>query len=135
MRRMNDLRNVTVLVTGATSGFGQACAEAFVRQGARVVAVGRRADRLGALAAKLGDRVHPLELDLRDREQTEAALGKLPFPFAQVDVFVNNAGLALGLAIVKKIVLQHGGEIEAGERPGGGASFTIALPLRDVPAA
>jgi len=97
MRRMNDLRNVTVLVTGATSGFGQACAEAFVRQGARVVAVGRRADRLGALAAKLGDRVHPLELDLRDREQTEAALGKLPFPFAQVDVLVNNAGLALGL--------------------------------------
>ncbi len=86
-----------VLVTGASSGFGLACAERFARDGARVVAAGRRADRLHALAARLGDRVLPLKLDVRDRAAVEDALGTLPPAFADVDVLVNNAGLALGL--------------------------------------
>lgn len=78
-----------VLVTGATSGFGDAIARRFVRDGHQVVAVGRRADRLAALAAELG--VRTIELDVRDRDAVAAA------DFGEIDVLVNNAGLALGL--------------------------------------
>jgi 3-hydroxy acid dehydrogenase/malonic semialdehyde reductase len=86
------------LVTGASSGFGDAMAEAFVRAGARVVAAGRRKERLEALAARLGkEQVHPLVLDVSDRAAVEAAVRGLPGPLAAVDVLVNNAGLALGL--------------------------------------
>ncbi len=93
-----QLAGKIALVTGATSGFGEAIAEAFVRSGASVVAAGRRRDRLEALAARLGkDRVHPLPLDVRDRAAVEAAIPALPAPFAAIDVLVNNAGLALGL--------------------------------------
>ena len=90
---------LTVLVTGATSGFGEATAERFARDGARLVVAGRRADRLEALARRLSALapVHPLVLDVRDRPAVEAALAALPAPFAAVDVLVNNAGLALGL--------------------------------------
>ena len=86
------------LVTGATAGFGEAIAEAFVRAGAKVVAAGRRKERLDALVARLGaDRVHPLVLDVRDRAAVEVAVAGLPAAFAAVDVLVNDAGLALGL--------------------------------------
>jgi len=78
-----------VLVTGATSGFGDAIARRFVRDGHRVIATGRRGDRLAALAAELG--VTTLEFDVRDREAVAA------IDFGEVDVLVNNAGLALGL--------------------------------------
>jgi 3-hydroxy acid dehydrogenase/malonic semialdehyde reductase len=92
-----DLTGRIALVTGATAGFGLATAEAFLQAGARVVATGRRADRLGELAARHGDRLHALSLDVRDRAAVEAALRALPAAFAAVDVLVNNAGLALGL--------------------------------------
>jgi 3-hydroxy acid dehydrogenase/malonic semialdehyde reductase len=94
---MTDLQPSVVLVTGATSGFGLACVERFARDGARVVAAGRRRDRLDAVARRLGDRVHPLALDVRDRAAVDAAVRALPPPFAEIDVLVNNAGLALGL--------------------------------------
>jgi 3-hydroxy acid dehydrogenase/malonic semialdehyde reductase len=84
-------------VTGASSGFGAACAEAFARAGSRVVLAGRRADRLRELAGRLGEAALPLELDVRDRAAIEAAVAGLPDDFAAVDVLVNNAGLALGL--------------------------------------
>ena len=92
-----DLATSTVLVTGATSGIGQACAEIFARQGARLVVCGRRLDRLAALAHRLPVPDHPLSFDLRDRPAVEAALASLPEAFARVDVLVNDAGLALGL--------------------------------------
>ena len=89
----------TVLVTGATAGFGEATAERFARDGARLVIAGRRGDRIAALARRLSAQapVHPLTLDVRDRSAVERALATLPADFARVDVLVNNAGLALGL--------------------------------------
>jgi 3-hydroxy acid dehydrogenase/malonic semialdehyde reductase len=92
-----ELSSTTALVTGASSGIGLACAEALAGAGARVVVVGRRGDRLAALAARLGDRAHALRLDVRDKAAIEAALAALPSPFATIDVLVNSAGLALGL--------------------------------------
>ena len=89
-----------VFITGATSGFGAAIARLFAADGAKIVATGRRADRLDALQAELGgpDRVHVACFDIRDRKAAEAAVAALPPAFAEVDVLVNNAGLALGLS-------------------------------------
>ena len=92
-----DLGGRTALVTGATAGFGAACTHALVAAGARVIATGRREDRLRELARRHGDRVHPLALDVRDRAAVDAAIRGLPAPFSAIDVLVNSAGLALGL--------------------------------------
>ncbi|MFC3126803.1 bifunctional NADP-dependent 3-hydroxy acid dehydrogenase/3-hydroxypropionate dehydrogenase YdfG [Pseudoroseomonas globiformis] len=87
-----------ILVTGATAGFGAAIARRFAADGARIIAAGRRADRLEALAAELGaERVHPMVLDLRDTATLAAVIADLPAEWAEIDVLVNNAGLALGL--------------------------------------
>ncbi len=102
-----DLGGKVALVTGATAGFGAACAEALLGAGARVVATGRREDRLAALAAKGGDRVHPVVLDVRDRGAVEAAISGLPAQFAAIDVLVNNAGLALGLEPAQRASLDE----------------------------
>jgi 3-hydroxy acid dehydrogenase / malonic semialdehyde reductase len=88
---------MNVFVTGASSGFGAAIARRFAADGARVVVTARRADRLKSLAAEFGDRMLPLELDVRDRAMVESAIENLPAEFAHVDVLVNNAGLAKGL--------------------------------------
>jgi 3-hydroxy acid dehydrogenase/malonic semialdehyde reductase len=101
-----SLAETTALVTGATSGIGLACAERLVRDGARVVAVGRRADRLATLAGRLGPRLHPLPLDVTDRPAVEAALTALPEAFGALDVLVNSAGLALGLEPVHRTSLE-----------------------------
>jgi 3-hydroxy acid dehydrogenase/malonic semialdehyde reductase len=87
----------TVLVTGASAGFGTAIVRRFAGSGARVIAAARRADRLSALATELGERVLPIELDVQDRAAVERAIGALPPAFATIDVLVNNAGLAKGL--------------------------------------
>jgi 3-hydroxy acid dehydrogenase/malonic semialdehyde reductase len=87
----------TVFVTGASAGFGAAIARRYHAAGDRVVVTARRADRLAELAADLGERVLPIELDVRDRDAVGAAVTGLPDEFAAVDVLVNNAGLALGL--------------------------------------
>jgi 3-hydroxy acid dehydrogenase / malonic semialdehyde reductase len=91
------LHDRIAFVTGATSGFGRAISERFARDGARIVVAGRRADRLQDLARALGERAHPVVLDVRDGQAIQAAVGSLPAAFAEVDVLVNNAGLALGL--------------------------------------
>lgn len=86
------------LITGASAGFGAAIAERFLAQGAHVIACARRTEPLQAMAARHSGRVLALELDVTDQAAVHEALGKLPEPFAAVDVLVNNAGLALGLA-------------------------------------
>ena len=87
----------TALITGATSGFGAAAARKFVASGWRVVATGRRRERLDALVAELGaDNLHPAAFDVRDEPAMRAALDLLPSGFRGIDLLVNNAGLAQG---------------------------------------
>ena len=87
----------TAFITGATSGFGAAAAKRFVADGWRVVATGRREDRLNALVASLGaDKVHPAVFDVRDEAAMRAAIDALPPAFRGIDLLVNNAGLAQG---------------------------------------
>ncbi len=92
------LVDATVVVTGASSGIGAACAEAFAAVGARLVICARRSDRLRDLAERLPTEVHPVALDVRDRAAVDAAFAALPTQWRDVDVLVNNAGLAAGLA-------------------------------------
>ena len=88
----------TILITGATAGFGQAMAHRFAAEGWNLVITGRRAERLEELKATLAPaKVHTLAYDVRDREACEQAVKSIPDEFAAIDVLVNNAGLALGL--------------------------------------
>ena len=86
----------TALITGATAGFGRAAARRFVAAGWQVIATGRRADRLDALHAELGEALHPACFDIRDEAAMRAALDALPERFRGIDLLVNNAGLAQG---------------------------------------
>jgi len=89
----------TAFITGATSGFGLATARRFAEAGWRIVATGRRADRLQELVAQIGDKwVHPAAFDIRDADAMQAALDALPEGFRNIDLLVNNAGLAQGTA-------------------------------------
>ena len=83
----------TILITGATAGFGQAAARRFAADGWRVVGTGRRTERLRELQQELGDAFLPLEIDMRDREAVES-LSKLSPPWGDIDLLLNNAGLA-----------------------------------------
>ncbi|WP_197328379.1 SDR family NAD(P)-dependent oxidoreductase [Ralstonia syzygii] len=94
-----------VFVTGATAGFGAAIARRFVREGHRVIAAGRRQDRLDALKVELGDALLPFVLDVQDAAAVAALPGGLPEGWREVDVLVNNAGLALGLEPVHRASL------------------------------
>nr|WP_315401318.1 SDR family oxidoreductase [uncultured Duganella sp.] len=86
-----------VFITGATAGFGAAMARTFVQNGHKVLISGRREDRLQTLSAELGDAVLPVVLDVTDRASIKAALDGLPAGWKQIDVLINNAGLALGV--------------------------------------
>ncbi len=88
----------TILVTGATAGFGAAFARRFVRDGHRVIATGRRVERLQALAEELGPSLHATPLDMTDVKAIAEFLPSLPEDWRRIDVLVNNAGLALGLS-------------------------------------
>lgn len=93
------------LVTGATAGFGEAITRAAVTAGHRVIAAGRRKDRLHALADRLGEAVLPLELDVSDADAVAALPDSLPPAWREVDVLVNNAGLARGLGPAHEVDL------------------------------
>ncbi|MGH8126153.1 MAG: SDR family NAD(P)-dependent oxidoreductase [Rhodanobacteraceae bacterium] len=89
----------TLLVTGASAGFGAAIAAKFAEHGWRVIACARRAERLQQLVERFGaDRIHTAAFDIRDETAVRAALAALPENFRDIDLLVNNAGLALGTA-------------------------------------
>ena len=87
----------TVLITGATAGFGAAVARRFAADGAKLILTGRRTERLAAMKAELKVPVHAIAVDVRDRAAVEASFKALPPEFAEIDLLVNNAGLAQGL--------------------------------------
>lgn len=87
----------TILITGASAGIGEACARAFTKEGAKLILHGRRKERLDALAKELKVPCHVITADVRDHMAITQAIESLPKDFANVDVLINNAGLALGL--------------------------------------
>jgi NADP-dependent 3-hydroxy acid dehydrogenase YdfG len=90
--------NRTILITGATSGFGEACARKFAGSGDNLILTGRRKDRLEALKQELETkvRVWPLVFDVQDKDAVFAAIASLPADWRAIDLLINNAGLALG---------------------------------------
>ena len=103
---MYDLMGKTILITGASSGIGEAMARHFAREGARLLLCARRLERLQALAEDLRasheSDIHVFALDVRDRLAVEALPQSLPANFREIDVLVNNAGLSRGLAPLYK---------------------------------
>ena len=90
----------TVLITGATSGIGLGCARKFAQNGDRLILTGRNTGKLSAISSELqaqGTEVLTIAFDVRDREAARQAIESLPAAWQQIDVLVNNAGLALGL--------------------------------------
>lgn len=96
------MKHSTVLITGASAGIGEACAEVFAEQGARLILWARRSDRLEALAKRLhtdhGTEIITEVVDVRSREAVEAAVRALPDTWNAIDVLINNAGLSRGLS-------------------------------------
>ncbi len=98
---MASLKNQIILITGASSGIGTACAKIFAGAGAKLILAARRLERLQELADSLrqdfNTEVHLLKLDVRDRSAVESAISTLPSPWSDIDILINNAGLSRGL--------------------------------------
>lgn len=94
------------LITGASSGFGEAISRRLIRDGHRVVGVARREVKLKKLQSELGKKFHPLVLDVTDMKSVQSLYSHLPEDFKDIDVLINNAGLALGLSPAQKCDLQ-----------------------------
>ncbi|MDP1603835.1 MAG: SDR family NAD(P)-dependent oxidoreductase [Legionella sp.] len=103
---MLNLQNKIILITGASSGIGEACAKIFAASGARLILTARRADRLAELAQQLKDNHHTdcltLELDVRSHCAVEKLINSLPSNWQAIDILINNAGLALSTNPLQK---------------------------------
>ncbi len=97
----------TVLITGATSGFGKECARMFAKNGDKVIATGRRADRLKELKEELKDYdVLTLQFDVSDKEAVLENIAFLPSKYKNIDILINSAGLALGLGLAPDALIE-----------------------------
>ncbi|MBD2244518.1 SDR family oxidoreductase [Nostoc sp. FACHB-888] len=98
---MTSLQNQIILITGASSGIGTACAKIFAGAGAKLILAARRLERLQQLADTLSKdfsiEIHLLQLDVRDRNAVESAISSLPSDWSNIDILINNAGLSRGL--------------------------------------
>ncbi|MEH2166465.1 MAG: SDR family oxidoreductase [Nostoc sp.] len=98
---MTSLQNQIILITGASSGIGTACAKIFAGAGAKLMLAARRLERLQQLADTLSKdfstEIHLLQLDVRDRNAVESAIATLPSAWSDIDILINNAGLSRGL--------------------------------------
>ena len=101
--------NKTALITGATSGIGEAVAEAFAKEKFRLILTGRRVERLNSLTSRLVKKyevnVLPLNFDVREMVQVEKHLLNLPQEWQHIDILINNAGLAVGLSPLNEGVI------------------------------
>lgn len=88
---------MTVLITGASAGFGKSACRLFVQNGYRVIGAARRMDKLSALKDELGENFLPLQMDMTDKNSINNALSEIPDNWQEIELLVNNAGLALGL--------------------------------------
>lgn len=96
-----------VLITGASSGFGEEMARVFVRHGHKVIAAARRGERLDSLRQELGKALLPVTMDVTDKASIRQALQELPTDWQQIDVLINNAGLALGTEAAQQAELEE----------------------------
>lgn len=104
----DTLMQKIICITGATAGFGEATARLFAQDGWKIIATGRRQERLDALVRDLGEeQCLALQLDVRDRDAVTESLTNLPEAFSAVDVLVNNAGLAVGLDLAQNSKLDN----------------------------
>jgi len=98
----------TIFITGASAGFGEACARNFAAEGHRLILTARRVEKLEKLRDELqtAAAVHIAQMDVRDNAEVEAVVAFLPEGLREIDVLVNNAGLALGLEPAHKVDLE-----------------------------
>lgn len=98
----------TVMITGATAGIGSAAVRKFLNAGWKVIATGRRTERLHRLAEEFGDYpIHPIAFDMRDAAAISGTFAELPSEYQDIDILINNAGLALGTAPAQEAQLQQ----------------------------
>lgn len=93
---------MTILVTGASAGFGASISRTLVKAGYQVIGAARRQDKLQHLSQELGAAFLPLEMDVTDTNSVDQALASIPEQWAQIDLLVNNAGLALGMEVAQE---------------------------------
>ena len=91
-----------IFITGATAGFGAAMVKRFIHSGHKVIATGRRQERLDEMKKEYGDHLYPLVLDVQNKEMVAKAIDSLPVEWKKIDVLINNAGLALGTELAQK---------------------------------
>lgn len=95
---MPNFKDKIVFITGASSGIGRACAEAFAATGAKLILCARRLDRLEKMAENLNAETYLTELDVRDQKEVRKKIASLPDEWSDIDILINNAGLARGLS-------------------------------------